>query len=437
MSFGVFRASKTWIKSQLIEIDSASTSSEDHCKSLRRQNAFDFDSRSSNSSGACDSFGYAKYIPVSEITCDVEKTKSGNKLNLCKEHSSKSGESSFDVPLIPITHRACEDLSALKIIEAVPVDQTSSRKSLPSLLRCNQRYSTETSVFERSASLDLINFYNFSMNSENSELNVNTSKLCHKSSSEKSNYVSSIRFSTSYVSAFTENCDDSVQKSLRRVASNPNFPNYLNQCNHSTQGLSSYCYRCYYDALSSPRSSDSGLADITGTSTIILQNIAQDCGQWNSRSSLYDQWNNLSLSETPISTDEFESQCICTSPFESTSKTIIQTPSTSKIVHHKSPTNSSDPTPADCRTIFSTPISFNEEQLGPGVYRSGMYAHWWLKTRLPAEKLGEENNNLERINKGKKDVSINGTCIFTQLAVYALCLRGVLYFFVTNFFKNF
>lgn len=414
LSFGIFKSSKTWKKTQTIELDSTSTSTDEYPMINKGQKIVGVDHKSDDNSCGSDSVEFIKYFPVNSkiLHCEENHTKSESDTNqnVVEKRSLPSGGSSFDVPPIPITYRACEDLSVLEVIEMIDVDKVSRRKSLPSFLSNSVRHSIELSCFERSVSLDLINFLKFPLKPDAEDSNYRASNSTKTLSSERStDNASSICFKTSHVCVVNENSKKSYEN-LRRRTSNPSLRNYGDQCLQLTPGLSACSFPCSSDVLGSPRSSDSGLADITGTSTSMLPNSAQDCERWNSRTgSLYDSSKCVSFLQVPVTSDEFESQYV-RSPFGATQLSL-----TSKNIYVGSPIKSSDPSSSEFDVSSSTRWID-----GSGVYRSGMYAHWWLKTRIPLEALDGGSDSPKNSSKGKNSVPLTVPAFLFSLLLILL-----------------
>ncbi|XP_017780992.1 PREDICTED: uncharacterized protein LOC108565852 [Nicrophorus vespilloides] len=135
----------------------------------------------------------------------------------------------------------------------------------------------------------------------------------------------------------------------------------------------------------SPRSSDSGMA---GSCTLNSEFPARCSTEMANR-------NIISLMET------YEAQCRCTSPFGSTPRTSADVP----VIHstHTSVTSAEIPTklPTPWESENQIHSKFSELQHSKSmgaivtapeekpergeVYKSGLYAHWWLKAKIPAE----------------------------------------------------
>ncbi|KAL0274433.1 UNVERIFIED_CONTAM: hypothetical protein PYX00_006856 [Menopon gallinae] len=109
---------------------------------------------------------------------------------------------------------------------------------------------------------------------------------------------------------------------------------------------------CCEDLSGTPRSSDSGLADITSTCTITLPDLPQPWTGMSPTASLSHNCNT-----------EFEEQCSYHSVRTSAPPFI-----TSDVIFVKDATGPVIPLPTEPAV----------------VYRSGMYAHWWMKTHIPA-----------------------------------------------------
>ncbi|KAJ4441738.1 hypothetical protein ANN_11596 [Periplaneta americana] len=178
--------------------------------------------------------------------------------------------------------------------------------------------------------------------------------------------------------------------------------------------------RCCGEVPCSSRSSDSGLADIAGNSALpspdmsgLLQDqdnsLSVTCclkptdGSGNCLGASISE-SALSMLVTPRESDEFgepnyEAQCVCTSPFGSTPRTSAQASLTSEKIFVGSmdsvspsvTSTSLDPSPLSasqpwCSSEESKEVYHNRG----GIYRSGMYAHWWLKTKIPASAVRTE-----------------------------------------------
>lgn len=177
--------------------------------------------------------------------------------------------------------------------------------------------------------------------------------------------------------------------------------------------------RCCGQIPSSSRSSDSGLADIAGNSTLPSPDMSgllhdQDAvtcclkpaeGPGNCLGvSTYESA--FASSVTPRESEEldeqnYEAQCICTSPFGSTPRTSAQASLTSEKIFVGSmdsvapsvTSTSLDPSPLSAAQPWSSSNELKEAHLNVGgIYRSGMYAHWWLKTKIPALAVRSEES---------------------------------------------
>jgi len=184
--------------------------------------------------------------------------------------------------------------------------------------------------------------------------------------------------------------------------------------------------RCCGEVPCSSRSSDSGLADIAGNSTLPSPDMSgllhdQDAltcclkpteSQRNCLGMSMSE-SALALSVTPRESEEldepnYEAQCICTSPFGSTPRTSAQASLTSEKIFvgsmdsvAPSVTSASlDPSPLSASQPWSSSSEVKEAHLNVGgIYRSGMYAHWWLKTKIPASAVrSEESTHRHKIH---------------------------------------
>ncbi|XP_018577740.1 uncharacterized protein LOC108916034 [Anoplophora glabripennis] len=211
------------------------------------------------------------------------------------------------------------------------------------------------------------------------------------------------------------------------------------QMSNPTTSRQSFC-RCCRDSCHSPRSSDSGMA---GSCTLISPDIVNDLASCSAQercstdmANLFQKYNNFGqfdgdtnvISLSDIEARDFESQCPCTSPFGSTPRTSgqdcvnenvltgsrdsLRTSVTSSIdinpktwgsqpkLHSRifiEPKTVPDPNVEEWKSgpqkSHSTSclleegqdegeVAENEE--GPLMYKSGLYAHWWLKAKIPA-----------------------------------------------------
>lgn len=165
---------------------------------------------------------------------------------------------------------------------------------------------------------------------------------------------------------------------------------------------------CMMEMCHSPRSSDSGMAgsctlnspdfgvtdqercsiDLSSSDFLLKRELF---GGGDSSSSKV-----LSLSE--MEARDFNSQCPCTSPFGSTPRTSCDTPVSSSMSSHHHPSDliSTSPKLAESPRCIETwePASksksldclkiaeANSEKTE--IFKSGLYAHWWLKAKIPA-----------------------------------------------------
>lgn len=142
---------------------------------------------------------------------------------------------------------------------------------------------------------------------------------------------------------------------------------------------------CMTEMCHSPRSSDSGMA---GSCTLNSPDFGVT-DQDEERSSIDLSTNDLFLkremfattsSLTEMEARDFNSQCPCTSPFGSTPRTSCDTPSTMshplKTIDYDTSNKSKS---LDC--LKTAEITNNERT---EIFKSGLYAHWWLKAKIPA-----------------------------------------------------
>lgn len=197
--------------------------------------------------------------------------------------------------------------------------------------------------------------------------------------------------------------------------------------------LSSSCH--------SPRSSDSGMA---GSCTLNSPDFAavdqERCSIDLTTESFLKQYHHtfehctddkiLSLSE--IEARDFNSQCPCTSPFGSTPRTSCDTPVSGKIHDSRSSVHSDLPNHLHPKLLNAEPPrciekwepaqksksldclsdsnSVNETNNGKAeIFKSGLYAHWWLKAKIPAYVVKGIYEETKSSNTGK------GFLIFCQL----------------------
>ncbi|KAJ8917559.1 hypothetical protein NQ315_005608 [Exocentrus adspersus] len=216
-----------------------------------------------------------------------------------------------------------------------------------------------------------------------------------------------------------------LKQNIRRCVSS----RFLQMSNPTTSRQS--CCRCCRDSCHTPRSSDSGMA---GSCTLISPDIVNDLASTQERCSadmanLFHKYNNFGDSDNLISLSDieardFESQCPCTSPFGSTPRTSgqdcinenvltgsrdsLRTSVTSSIdinpktcgsqpkIHSRifiEPKTAPSPTASGPQKSHSTSCLLEDakdgdgtedEEEGPLMYKSGLYAHWWLKAKIPA-----------------------------------------------------
>ncbi|CAG9813967.1 unnamed protein product [Phaedon cochleariae] len=177
----------------------------------------------------------------------------------------------------------------------------------------------------------------------------------------------------------------------------------------------SFC-QCCMEHCHSPRSSDSGMAGSYTLNSPDSANMNDNDSPARLRASMDlanrfhnygDKLDGISLSE--IEARDFESECPCTSPFGSTPRTSGQDfvpenvltgsqdslrPSvTSSIdlmprLHSKVRLSDRGPLKSQSAGCLLDETIEDEEEGGTeedrAVYRSGLYAHWWLKAKIPA-----------------------------------------------------
>ncbi|XP_074026648.1 uncharacterized protein [Leptinotarsa decemlineata] len=205
---------------------------------------------------------------------------------------------------------------------------------------------------------------------------------------------------------------------------------YIKMSNQTTS-QQSFC-RCCMDYCHSPRSSDSGMAGSCTLNSPDSANVNDDPSLGSSQirvsmdmAKLFHKFGDLPrdnremISLSDIEARDFEFECPCTSPFGSTPRTSGQdftpenvmagsfnhskTSVTSSIdinpkkwgsqrkLHSKlyiAPLMSQDSGPqksqsAGCLLDESTEERAEVEE-NPAMYKSGLYAHWWLKAKIPA-----------------------------------------------------
>lgn len=172
----------------------------------------------------------------------------------------------------------------------------------------------------------------------------------------------------------------------------------------TTTSTQSFC-RCCLEHNHSPRSSDSGMAGSCTLNSPDLGHTGEDrFSNTDMMEQLYHKYSDLidgcgsrnviSLSE--IQARDFESECVCTSPFGSTPRTSCQPLSNNVLTGSYDclrTSVASNNTDGNNRTIcpnsnieqhtneIDEKIVENEQ---PMIYKSGLYAHWWLKAKIPA-----------------------------------------------------
>ncbi|CAG2059849.1 unnamed protein product, partial [Timema podura] len=169
----------------------------------------------------------------------------------------------------------------------------------------------------------------------------------------------------------------------------------------------------------SNRSSDSGLADITGNSTLPSPDLSSLLPDLDPGGELTSLGKALSIDRGESSEfDEvnFEAQCVCTSPFGSTPRTSAQPSLTSEKIFVGSTDSVVPSVTSSCLapSPVSTPQLWHDVPRNRGgIYRSGMYAHWWLKTKIPASAVRTD------VSKARKQQATQTGKAFTALLGYS------------------
>ncbi|KAG5898986.1 hypothetical protein JTB14_004705 [Gonioctena quinquepunctata] len=244
---------------------------------------------------------------------------------------------------------------------------------------------------------------------------------------------------------------------------------YIKMSNQATTSQQSFC-RCCIDCCHSPRSSDSGMA---GSYTLNSPDSANANENFPSSeqirasmdmANLFHKYSDLpsdkremiSLSE--IEARDFESECPCTSPFGSTPRTSgqdstpenvltgshdsLRTSVTSSIdinpkmwgsqpkLHSKlyiAPLTMSDSGPQKSQSagcLLDDPVQNEAEgqEENPALYRSGLYAHWWLKAKIPASVVKGIYLDTRSPTTGK------GMCFCSgfSFSIMFICSRGLI-----------
>ncbi|XP_066255071.1 uncharacterized protein RtGEF isoform X1 [Euwallacea similis] len=227
------------------------------------------------------------------------------------------------------------------------------------------------------------------------------------------------------------NPSDLKEKALRRCITSRflNMQPNPEQPSTSSDKRSHLC-RCGSEYCHSPRSSDSGMAGSCTLNSPDLANIADRDSNVALDRNLED---GLTLSE--IEARNFESQCPCSSPFGSTPRTSSETGPTRDSLRTTSVTSMDilSPVQAHSRISVSSRKLLGKSKstssllggsdkacssIGEGgeieedspMFKSGLYAHWWLKAKLPPEVVRgiyeETHSNQRKAGKGAC------TCIF-------------------------
>lgn len=225
---------------------------------------------------------------------------------------------------------------------------------------------------------------------------------------------------------------DLKDKALRRCVSSKfvNIRPATASCDQpgSSHDKRSHLCRCGSEYCHSPRSSDSGMA---GSCTLNSPDLANTTDR-DSNEVIHIQYRGcenmgagITLSE--IEARNFESQCPCSSPFGSTPRT------SSEASHTRDSLRTTSVTSMDISNtqIHSTRISIssgqlnksksassvldraddaeNEEDEDSPMFKSGLYAHWWLKAKLPKEVVRgiyEETRHQTKCRQGRMRVPL-------------------------------
>ena len=255
--------------------------------------------------------------------------------------------------------------------------------------------------------------------------NSDFSKPCFKTSVSSPGTTNSIWYnSPAGCSLFNSSSRDhhgmGIKPSVRRRCYSYHYISIVeNNCTDTDRCTNTEHCRCCGEVLCSSRSSDSGLADIAGNSTLPSPDMSgllhdQDAvmcclkpaeGPGNCLG-VSSSETDFASSVTPRGSEEldeqnYEAQCVCTSPFGSTPRTSAQASLTSEkicvgSVDSVAPSITStslDRSPLPAAQPWSSSSELKEARLNVGgIYRSGMYAHWWLKTKIPALAVRSEES---------------------------------------------
>lgn len=252
------------------------------------------------------------------------------------------------------------------------------------------------------------------------------------------------------------NPTDLKDKALKRCVSSK----YLNMsspiCRNepSTSHHKSIC-RCGAEYCHSPRSSDSGMA---GSCTLNSPDLASNTSNTDTEHSnddmmnlLYQEYNQhleggITLSE--IEARNFENQCLCTSPFGSTPRTSSETGHTRDSLrttsvtsmdmlpaqwgaqpqmHSRLSISSSGPQKSKSTgSLLDHPDTADgaaeagEEEEDSPVFKSGLYAHWWLKAKLPPDVVRGiyEGTRKKTKNAGKGECACALFLLMSSVCIY-------------------
>ncbi|KAE8750461.1 hypothetical protein FOCC_FOCC002755 [Frankliniella occidentalis] len=365
-----------WQKASVVNLPSDS-SEEGNLRVLERQDAFDMSDSCSSGSTSSSPFSLMCYMPASrEVPDQGSELLVPAKMTL-EYATSKSGESSFETHPghQPFPSSVCQDLSHLCEEEfscrgesrfSLPPSFDPSRA--PPSLPIHTWHSTSTIILPRetlqrthSSTLELAPSalplaeitFDPVVTSENScaestgiyrtESHIPNCLFCGSEPPSASNGASTRTVGHQEVSA-------------------PSFVNELPSCDPVDEN----CACCAARPLS-PRSSDSGLADIT----------SPDLTNSNLRP---DEW--LGMESSPVAATNQLSDCDLTS-----------------LRSYSVPLN-------NVQHLKSNQVVWNpEDHKSRLVYRSGMYAHWGLKMRLPASSLGTGNQHQLIVTRNSSSIT--------------------------------
>ncbi|KYB27460.1 Rho guanine nucleotide exchange factor 7-like Protein [Tribolium castaneum] len=388
----------------VINCDSDSDSDSD-ITLIKRQNAI-VESGSSGSSSS-NPFGYIRYYnpQTNEIATKYESfvdygdVQTEPKIELIKQASENSEASSG---IVPKAFGACEDLVNLDgSISRDTLDVPKryvplERQSCPTKLVGNKFSSSSlTTIYipgwsnsdtniTRRINYDLEeNDDSTTTHSSSLELPLNTvplpdkvvAELLYNFDSDESDPPSAqtvIKPPTMFANQFQK--PFSITRRRSSIQINPQDLKPVRRCVSSKylRMSPSYCRGC--TECHSPRSSDSGMA---GSCTLNSPNSVQE-------------------SNRGITLSEFEAQCPCTSPFGSTPRTSepsvsgnsLRTSVTSFDMCPWPKMHSKEEGPIKSKSmgcVLDEGVEQGEEEVP--IYKSGLYAHWWLKAKIPASVL--------------------------------------------------